>query len=111
MGEQKKHQKALESLKSTFDSKLISSRNTLTLAHLFPYSGKCFLVETDADQDQVENHVQNDPYFKNGKIGELGVTFSQGVRSEGVRHEEPQGVQFYFQRLFREILGSSLISI
>mmetsp|Transcript_11430 Transcript_11430/g.12978 ORF Transcript_11430/g.12978 Transcript_11430/m.12978 type:complete len:136 (-) Transcript_11430:100-507(-) len=61
LGEIKQHQKALESLKSRFNTKLIST-------HFFPYSGKLFVLETEATAEEVEQHVKADPYITNGKI-------------------------------------------
>ena len=40
----------------------------LSLAHFFPYTGRLYLFETNADLAEIESHVNSDPYIKNGKI-------------------------------------------
>mmetsp|Transcript_21743 Transcript_21743/g.19263 ORF Transcript_21743/g.19263 Transcript_21743/m.19263 type:complete len:133 (-) Transcript_21743:20-418(-) len=63
LGELKRHQAHLEDLKSSGESRLIST-------HFFPYSGKLMLLETREDEESVRGQVEKDPYITNGKIVE-----------------------------------------
>ena len=49
----------------SFDNLLINK------AHFFPYTGRLYLFETEAEQSEVEKYINSDPYIKNRKIGKI----------------------------------------